>query len=53
MPLTWAQVKKGLDPAKFNLRTVPGLLAKTKAWAEYGDTDPSLLEALKRFTKGK
>ena len=25
MPLTWTQVKKGLDPAAYTVRTVPGL----------------------------
>lgn len=35
MPLTWPQVKAGLDPARFNLRTVPGLLNRSKAWADY------------------
>lgn len=35
MPLTWAQVKAGLDPSRFNLRTVPALLRKSKAWDGY------------------
>jgi DNA primase len=30
MPLTWSQVKKGLDPAKYTLRTVP-------AWSKQAD----------------
>ena len=36
MPLTWAQVKKGLDPHAFTVRTVPRLIAKSRAWADYG-----------------
>jgi bifunctional non-homologous end joining protein LigD len=35
MPMTWAQVRSDLDPMKYTLRTVPALLAKTKAWADY------------------
>ncbi len=31
MPLTWKEVKPGLDPMRYTLRTVPALLAKTKA----------------------
>ncbi|WP_419757547.1 DNA ligase D [Acidisoma sp.] len=49
MPLTWSQVKPGLDPAQYNVRTVPALLAKTKAWAEYCDAEQPLAEAIKRL----
>jgi bifunctional non-homologous end joining protein LigD len=32
MPVTWAQVKRGLDPAAYTIHTVPRLLSK--AWAD-------------------
>ena len=32
MPLTWLQVKSGLDPHSFTIRTVPALLKKSRAW---------------------
>ena len=35
MPLTWSQVKRGLDPAKFTVRTAVRLLARSRAWAGY------------------
>ena len=35
MPLTWPQVKPGLDPKAYNVRTVPRLLARSKAWQDY------------------
>ena len=35
MPVTWSQVKAGLDPGDFTLRTVPNLLKRSKAWADY------------------
>jgi bifunctional non-homologous end joining protein LigD len=35
MPGTWSQVKAGLDPSQFNLRTAPKLLKRSKAWADY------------------
>lgn len=47
MPLTWAQVKAGLDPARFTLRTVPGLLGRTKAWAAYCDSERPLAAAIR------
>ena len=33
MPLTWPQVRAGLDPKKFTIRTVPALYAKARAVA--------------------
>ena len=49
MPLTWPQVKAGLDPARYTLRSVPALLARTKAWADYAQSEASLLGALRRL----
>ncbi|HET9886380.1 MAG TPA: non-homologous end-joining DNA ligase, partial [bacterium] len=49
MPLTWSQVKAGLDPQKYTIRTVPALLAKTKAWVEYCDSERSLADAIRKF----
>jgi bifunctional non-homologous end joining protein LigD len=42
MPLTWAQVKRGLDPKAFTVRTAPKLLAKSTAWKDYGNNLPDL-----------
>lgn len=50
MPLTWPQVKKGLDPMRFTLRTVPGLLARGTAWKDYVDSERPLLVAFKRLS---
>jgi bifunctional non-homologous end joining protein LigD len=36
MPVGWNQVKKGLDPARYTLRTALALLARSKAWSDYG-----------------
>ncbi|HEU4604075.1 MAG TPA: DNA ligase D [Steroidobacteraceae bacterium] len=52
MPLTWSQVKAGLDPQKYTLRSVPALLAKTKAWEEYCDSERSLEDAIRKFVNG-
>lgn len=47
MPLTWAQVKADLDPRRYTLRTVPKLLAKTKAWDGYDRAARPLTKAVK------
>ncbi len=45
MPVTWAQVRAGLDPQRFTMRTAPALLAKGKPWEDYGDGERSLESA--------
>jgi bifunctional non-homologous end joining protein LigD len=50
MPLTWAQVKGDLDPKRFTVRTVPSLLAKTKAWRGYDEAASSIKAAMKKLS---
>jgi bifunctional non-homologous end joining protein LigD len=52
MPLGWRDVKKGLDPKAFTVRTVPTLLAKNKPWKEYASAGRSLADAIKHITRG-
>jgi bifunctional non-homologous end joining protein LigD len=49
MPLTWAQAKADLDPERFTIRTVPGLLRKSKAWRDYSEGARPLAEAIARL----
>ena len=49
MPLTWAQVSGDLDPKRYTVRTVPALLAKTKAWDGYDDAASSIKAAIKKL----
>jgi bifunctional non-homologous end joining protein LigD len=35
MPIEWSQVRAGLDPARFTVRTAPALLAKSRPWGDY------------------
>jgi bifunctional non-homologous end joining protein LigD len=51
MPLTWSQVKAGLDPSRFTVRTLPGLLQKTKAWEGYDDAAGSIADAIRKLGK--
>jgi bifunctional non-homologous end joining protein LigD len=49
MPLTWTQVRKGLDPMRFTLRTAPALIAESPAWRGYFESERSLIEAIDRL----
>jgi bifunctional non-homologous end joining protein LigD len=52
MPLLWRDVKKGLDPKAFTVRTAPALLTKSNAWKNYAAGARSLTDAIKRITRG-
>jgi bifunctional non-homologous end joining protein LigD len=49
MPLQWTQVKKGLDPSKYTVRTVPRLVEWLTAWRDYCEGERPLAEAIKRL----
>jgi bifunctional non-homologous end joining protein LigD len=49
MPLTWDQVKKGLDPKRYSVRTTPTLLSKSKAWEGYDDAARPPAAAIERL----
>jgi bifunctional non-homologous end joining protein LigD len=49
MPVTWTQVRKGLDPMRFTLRTAPALVADLSAWEDYCDGERDLAAAIKRL----
>jgi bifunctional non-homologous end joining protein LigD len=52
MPLTWAQVREGLDPKRFTIRTAPALLAKTQPWQDYARGARALRSAIDRLVGG-
>jgi bifunctional non-homologous end joining protein LigD len=51
MPLTWTQVRGGLDPKRYTVRTVPGLLARSKAWDGYEDAAGPIKPAMKKLVE--
>jgi bifunctional non-homologous end joining protein LigD len=51
MPLPWSQVRTGLDPARFTVRTVPALLVRTKPWEDYAKAARSLRAAIEKFMR--
>jgi len=50
MPLNWSEVKRGLDPMRFTVRSAPALLAKSKAWKGYDESAQSLAGAIRKIT---
>ena len=53
MPLSWTQVKSGLDPKRFTIRTAPALLRKSRPWAAYARSATPLRRAIERLLKGR
>lgn len=51
MPLTWSQVRSGLDPSRFNIRTAAKLIAKSSAWEGYCNAERPLQKAIGRLLR--
>jgi bifunctional non-homologous end joining protein LigD len=50
MPIAWSQVKAGLDPKRFTVRTAPALFEKSTAWHDYDSAEGSLSDAIRKLT---
>jgi bifunctional non-homologous end joining protein LigD len=50
MPIHWKEVKLGLDPARYTVRTGAAILRKSKPWGEYRQAAKSLASAIRRVT---
>ena len=50
MPLHWSQVKSGLDPLKYTVRTAPALLKKNAPWNDYEAGARSLVKAIEAIS---
>jgi bifunctional non-homologous end joining protein LigD len=53
MPLSWNQVKAGLDPQRFTMRTAPALLRKSNPWQDYGERERDLQEAIEKLARSQ
>ena len=53
MPLHWRQVRAGLDPQRFTMKTALSLLAKSKPWQDYCDSEVPLKAAIQGFVRRK
>jgi bifunctional non-homologous end joining protein LigD len=49
MPLTWGQVKKGLDPMRYTLRTAAAQVKSSKAWEGYAEAARPLADAIAKL----
>jgi bifunctional non-homologous end joining protein LigD len=49
MPLNWSQVRAGLDPQRFTMKTAPGLVARSTEWQEYCDAERPLEAAIRKL----
>jgi bifunctional non-homologous end joining protein LigD len=52
-PVAWTQVRKGLDPSRFNIRTAPGLLKDLDAWDAYAESERDLAAAIRKLGSSK
>jgi bifunctional non-homologous end joining protein LigD len=50
MPLAWKEVRRGLDPKRFTVRSAPALLEKHKEWSRYPGAAGSLAAAIRKIT---
>ena len=49
MPLDWMQLRSGLDPRRFTLRSAPALLRKARPWRTYDKAATPLRRAIERL----
>jgi len=49
VPLSWGQVRAGLDPARYTLRSLASLTSRAPAWQDYCDAERPLLAAAKQL----
>ena len=53
MPLQWPQLRSGLDPGRFSIRSAPALLLRDKPWQDYASSAQPLRAAIRRFAGGR
>jgi bifunctional non-homologous end joining protein LigD len=50
MPVQWKDVRRGLDPKRYTVRSAPPLLRKAKPWEGYEKAARSLADAIRSVT---
>jgi bifunctional non-homologous end joining protein LigD len=53
MPVDWKAVRRGLDPTRYTLRTVPSILRRSPVWGGYDDASVPLRSIIQRLIQSK
>jgi bifunctional non-homologous end joining protein LigD len=53
MPIEWSQVRKGLDPLRYTIFSVPEILKRSKPWAGYCDGERPFHPAARKLLAGR
>jgi bifunctional non-homologous end joining protein LigD len=53
MPLDWSQVRIGLEPKRFTIKSAPALLKRYKPWQDYCESEVPLKAAIQKFLARK
>lgn len=53
MPIHWKDVRAGLDPRRFTVRTAAAILTKSRPWADYDQAARPLQIAIKRVVSAR
>ena len=51
MPIQWKEVRPGLDPKRYTVRTAPAILNAAKPWRDYAEAARPLEQAVARIVK--
>lgn len=51
MPVNWSQVRAGLDPTRYTVRTAADHVAKATDWQDYCDAERPLQDAIRKFVQ--
>jgi bifunctional non-homologous end joining protein LigD len=51
MPMRWAQVRAGLDPQRFTMKSAPALLMKNRPWQDYCVSERSLKAGIRKIIR--
>ena len=51
MLLNWSQVKAGLDPTRYTMRTAANYVGKATEWQDYCDAERPLQDAIRKFVQ--
>jgi bifunctional non-homologous end joining protein LigD len=51
MPVNWSQVRSGLDPLRYTIRTAADHIAKATDWEDYCDAEQPLQDAIRKFVQ--